>query len=163
MHGVYSFFLQSLKKKLMDIHSLIWKFVSIRLFRQPLVFSFLSVTKKISEEKNLDPKKTIRGGVKSVIGDGDVKSDIFQKLTYIDAYKFYGGAVLQFLLFQNLSFEIKLEFRVLIIEVDLKHPDEFEDKIFSSVAPWKYWLLFTISAISIFPRNFLSKGKYSFQ
>ena len=81
----------------------------------------------------------IRGGISSIMGDRYVKSDEKKKIVYVDANNLYGWAMSGYLPYDEIKFgkNVKLEELLKIpddsdigyfIEVDLKYPDNIQDR-----------------------------------
>ena len=82
-------------------------------------------------------ENNIRGGISSVMGDRDVKSDENEKILYIDANNLYGHSVTQPLRYDEIKFgrNVKLEDILntpddsdigYFVEVEIKYPDNLK-------------------------------------
>ena len=87
----------------------------------------------------LSLENKIRGGISSVMGDRNVKSDDNEKMTYMDATNIYGHSMSQLLPFDEIKFEKNICLEEILntaddkkigsfIEVDLKYSDDTKEK-----------------------------------
>ena len=81
----------------------------------------------------------IRGGISSVMGDRNIKSDENKKILYVDANNLYGQTMSQPLLYDEIKFDKNVKLEDILntpdygdigyfIEVDLKYSDNIKEK-----------------------------------
>ena len=84
-------------------------------------------------------ENNIRGGISSVMGDRYVKSSDAKNIFYKDANNFYGWAMSEPLLYDEIKFDNNVKLEDILntpddsdigyfFEVDLKHPDNIKEK-----------------------------------
>ena len=84
-------------------------------------------------------ENNIRGGISSVMGDRYIKSDKNKKILYIDANNLYGHSMSQYLPYDEIKFDNKIELEDILntpddsdigyfVEADLKYSDNIKEK-----------------------------------
>ena len=120
--------------------------VSLPGFTWQCALKYTGINLRTLQDKklNLTLENNIRGGISSVMRDGNVKSDENKKLLYADANTLYGHSMKQPLPYDEINFEKNVNLEDILntpvdsyigyfIEVDLRYPDNIKENKTSSI------------------------------